>query len=75
MPPGGVDRALDVGCAALVDVGEDVILVVRHHRLACLAGHDVLAADHERDRDPLGAHPLEPDAGGSRARASPARTP
>ena len=49
---------------ALVHVGEDVILVVRHHRRLQVAGHDVLAVDHERDLDPLVLHlleaPLEP---------------
>ena len=44
---------------ALVDVGEDVLLVVRHDRLLQLAGRDVLAADHERDLDALVAHLLE----------------
>ena len=50
----------DVLGAALVDVGEHVLLVVRHHRRAQLAGRDVLAADHERDLDALAAHLLEP---------------
>ena len=45
---GGVDRLLHVLGARLVDVGEDVLLVVRHHGRARVAGRDVLAADdHE----------------------------
>ena len=56
---GGVDRLLHVLGAALVDVGEHVLLVVRHHGLLQVAGRDVLAADHERDLDPLVAHLLE----------------
>ena len=57
---GRVDRLLDVLGAALVHVGEHVRLVVRHHRRLGRAGRDVLAADHERDLDPLAAHLLEP---------------
>src|SRR5439155_8272611 len=57
---GGADRALDLGRAALVDVGEHVRLLVRHHRLARAAGADFLAADHEWDVEPLALHLLEP---------------
>ena len=56
----GVDRLLDVLRAALVDVGEHVVLVVRHDRFERVAGADLLAADHERDLDPLGLHLREP---------------
>ena len=57
---GGVDRLLDVLGARLVDVGEHVLLVVRHDGRARVAGGDVLAADHERDLDPLAGHLREP---------------
>src|SRR6187401_3231056 len=40
------DRAVDLGRAALVDVGEDVAALVRHDRFERVAGLDVLAADH-----------------------------
>ena len=46
--------------AALVDVGEDVLLRVRHDRLARLAGAHLLAADDQRDVEPLVPHLLEP---------------
>ena len=59
---GGVDRLLDVLGAALGDVGEDVLLAVRHHRLGRLLRLDLLAADHHRDRDPLALHLRQPDA-------------
>ena len=51
--PRGGDRALDVGGIALRDVGEDVLAVVRHHRLERRLRLDPLAADHERDRRSL----------------------
>ena len=57
---GGVDRLRDVLGARLVDVGEHVLLVVRHDGRARVAGGDVLAADHERDLDPLAGHLREP---------------
>ena len=50
---GGLDRLLDLGRAALVDVGEHVLLAVRHHRLDGVAGAHLLAADHARDVEPL----------------------
>src|SRR5204863_2149946 len=56
----GVDRLLHVLRAALVHVGEDVILVVRHDGLEGLARPDLLAADDERDLDPLALHLGEP---------------
>ena len=37
-----------------------MLLVVRHHRRAKVAGRDVLAADHERQLGLLAAHLLEP---------------
>ena len=60
-------RAASIACcdvlgAALGDVGEDVLLPVRHHRLGRLLRLDLLAADHHRDRDPLALHLREPDA-------------
>ena len=55
----GVDRLLDVLRGALVDVGEHVLLVVRHDGRAQVAGRHVLAADHERNLDALVAHLLE----------------
>jgi O-6-methylguanine DNA methyltransferase len=42
-----------------VDVRQDVILPVRHHRLEGRPGADVLAADHARDLDPLALDPLQ----------------
>ena len=60
--------------AALVDVGEDVLLVVRHDRLAqSLPVLHVLAADDERDLDALVPHLLAAAAGGSRAPGEPGR--
>ena len=55
----GGDRAVDLGCAALVDVGEDVAALVRHDRFEGVAGPDVLAADHEWDVEPLGRELVE----------------
>ena len=55
-------RLLDLRLPALVGVGEDVALLVRHHDLGRLAGRDVLAADHERQLDALGLHLVEPAA-------------
>ena len=51
--------SLHVLGAALVHVGEHVLLVVRHDRLLELSGRHVLAADHERDLDALVAHLLD----------------
>ena len=45
---------------ALRDVGEHVVVVVRHDRLERRPGLDPLAADHERDVDPLAGHLREP---------------
>ena len=56
----GGDRLVDVLGAALGDVGEDVLLPVRHHRFEGDAGLDVLAADDQRDLRALLLHP--PDA-------------
>jgi hypothetical protein len=55
----GLDRAFDLGGVAAVHRGEDVILVVRHHRRERVAGADLLAADDEWDLDLLRAHLLE----------------
>ena len=55
----GGDRRLDLGRAALVDVGEDVAALVRHDRFERVAGADVLAADHERDLEALGRELVE----------------
>ena len=52
----GVDGLLDVLGAALADVGQDVALAMRHHRLERLVGVDVLAADDEGDADALALH-------------------
>ena len=46
---GGGDRLLDLVGAALVDVGEDVLLAMGHDRLEGRARADVLAADDARD--------------------------
>ena len=59
---GGLDCLLDVSCAALVHLREDVVLVVRHDSVERLARANLLAADHERELDLLRAHLLEPDA-------------
>ncbi len=56
----GRDRPFDLGRPAAMDRCEDVVLVVRHHRLECLAGPHLLAADHERDLDLLGLHLAQP---------------
>jgi hypothetical protein len=56
---GRVDRLPDVLGPALVDVGEDVVLRMRHDGGLQLARGDVLAADHERDLDPFASHLLE----------------
>ena len=58
--PRGVDRALDVRRVTFGDVGEHVIAIVGHHRVEGRAGLDALAADHERDLDPLARHLGEP---------------
>jgi hypothetical protein len=47
------DRPLDLGRGPGVDVGEDVLLVVRLDGLERVAGFHVLAADHERNLDAL----------------------
>ena len=52
----------DVLGAALGDVGEHVLLAVRHHRLGRLLRLDLLAADHQRNRDSLSLHLRQPDA-------------
>ncbi len=71
---GRVDRLLHVVGRPLVHVGEDVILVVRHHGGLQVAGRDVLTVDHERDLDPLVSHlleaPLEPLALGRPGRVA-----
>ena len=59
---GGVDRLVDLRLPALVGIGEDVALLVRHHDLGRRAGRDVLTADHERQLDALGLHLVEPAA-------------
>ena len=50
---GRCDRLFNLRGAAGVDVGENVIFSVRHHGLEGLTRLHVLAADHERDLDPL----------------------
>ena len=72
---GGLDRALDLARAALVDIGQDVALLVRHHDLGRVAGGDLLAADHERELDALRLHLVEARGGAPRAPVSPARSP
>jgi hypothetical protein len=57
-----VDRLADVFRVALVHRREDVVLVVRHHRLEGLPGANLLAADHHRRLDLFGLHLLEPVA-------------
>ena len=54
---------------AVVEVGQHVAVVVRHHRSAEVAGADVLAADDQRDLDPLAGHRGQPrlDRGALRA--------
>ena len=56
---GGLDRALDLVRAALVHLREHALLVVRLDGLEGGAGLDLLAADHERDLELLGAHLVE----------------
>ena len=56
---GRLDRLLHVLRAALVHGGEDVLLVVRHHRVEGLACSDFLAADDHRRLDLLGRHLLK----------------
>src|SRR6185436_11387617 len=55
----GLYRHLDFLCAALVDVRENVVLVVRHDRRPEVPGRDVLAADDARDLGLLAFHLLE----------------
>src|SRR6476619_6461763 len=43
-----------------VDVRENVLLAVRHHRLDGVAAADLLAADHARDVEPLAFQLREP---------------
>jgi hypothetical protein len=59
---GSLDRPLDLRGAALVDVGEDVVLVVWHDRLARLARPHVFSSDHARDLEALALHLLEANA-------------
>ena len=59
---GCADRLVDLRLPALVGIGEDVALLVRHHDLGRRAGRDVLTADHERQLDALGLHLVEPAA-------------
>ena len=68
---GGGDRALDLGGAAPLDVGEDVGAPMRHHGLERRPGLDALSADHHRDVDALGGHLAEPRLQMRRARAMP----
>ena len=56
---GRLDRQLHFVRAALVDVGENVLLVVRHDRRLESAGLDLLAADDARDLGLLALHLLE----------------
>src|SRR5206468_9429723 len=67
---GRVDRLPDLVARRVMHVGEDVLLVVRHHCLARPAGADVLAADDARDLDPLAPHLLD-----ARLQARPLRRP
>ena len=60
-PAASIARSTSFG-AALVDVGEHVALAVGHDGLGRRAGGHVLAADHERDLDPLALHLVEPAA-------------
>ena len=53
------DRLLNVFRAREVILGEDVAVIVRHHRLLGLAGPDLASADDERDLDLLGRHRLQ----------------
>ena len=55
----GGDRAIDLGGAALVDVGEHVVALVRHDCFERVAGLDFLAADHERDLEALAGELVE----------------
>src|SRR5207245_3421503 len=55
----GADRALDLGGAALVDVGEHVAALVRLDRFERLAGAHLLATDDQRDVEPLRLHVTE----------------
>jgi hypothetical protein len=51
-----LDRTLDLVRAALVDVGEDVVLVVRLDSFERLARPDLFAADDRGDVEPLALH-------------------
>src|SRR5580765_7877502 len=42
-----------------MDVGENVLLAVWHHRLVEISGANLLAADHAGDVEPLGLHLVE----------------
>ena len=53
---GSVDRLLHVLRAAFAHVCEHVAFPMRHDGLEGLVGEDVLAADDERDPDPLSFH-------------------
>ena len=56
----GGDRALDVRRVPLRDLCEHVVVVVRHDGLEGRPRLDALAADHERDVEPLARHLREP---------------
>jgi hypothetical protein len=53
---GGGDRLLHVRGVGEVIVGQHVAVVVRHHRLRGASGSDLLAADDQRNVDPLCGH-------------------
>jgi hypothetical protein len=55
----GFDRHLDVLRRRLVPVGENVLMVVRHHRACELARAILLATDYHWDLDALTRHALE----------------
>ena len=71
---GGGDRALDLGGAALLDVGEDVRAAMGHHRLERRPRLDPLAADHHRDVDALAGHLPRAGPAARPAPASPVRS-
>ena len=54
--PGGDDRPVDMLGRTAFDIGEDVAVTMRHHRLERRAGLDSLAADHHRDVEALAGH-------------------
>ncbi len=67
---GSSDRQPDVLGTALVDVREHVLRVVGRDRRFGRPGANILAADHEGDLDPLGAHLREPALDGRALRAT-----